>query len=115
MPKKDAKDQNQEEVVSQSLYADNVITEVIDEKSVNLSLAWTLKPKFEPGDVVAAAEEGKKVIFFNRDKEEICEVEKIEEKGKFRFKDKLNPDDKVYFGSETAVANFSISRLYSER
>jgi len=75
-------------------YADNEVTKDIDEANLDLSLAWEIRPKFAKGEVVAAAEagEGRKVIFYNRDAERVCDnVERVAVKTKrgtvMRFRD----------------------------
>ena len=75
-------------------YADNEVTQEIDEKNIDLSLAWNIYPKFKKGAIIAAAEagEGRKVIFYNRDAERVCDnVERVAVKTKrgtvMRFRD----------------------------
>ena len=93
-------------------YADNTVTEKVDESQIDIALSWKkLEPKFKPGEIVAAAEagEGREIVFYNRDTERICQVKKVTGKrGKFHFQDIDADADKqhVYFGSKESIKAF---------
>ena len=88
----------------QGMYADNEVTKDVDEKSIDVTVAWKdLTP-------YAADEQEMNespIIFYDRELEEVCEVEKIaNKKGGFTFVNKDTKGEKIYFGTQRSVANF---------
>ena len=87
----------------QSIYADNEITQDIDETQVDLSLSWQpLTPKFATEEEKADAP----LIFYDRDEEAVCEVEKVEgKKGQIKFRNKETKGENIYYGTQRSVAS----------